>query len=142
MFVFCKGVRPKTITLIQHTNKERAKNRRTVSKMQRNGVKFKYTYEVAQSSPLPNVWLVDASNGARESTDIHPAAFPEIIPERHIYSWSNEGDLVYDPFMGSGTTAKMAHLQKRKWIGSEISAEYVALAEKRICPHLNQLYLF
>lgn len=72
----------------------------------------------------------------------HPATFPEQLAADHIYSWSNEGDLVYDPFMGSGTTAKMAHLKNRKWIGSEISAEYVALAEKRLQPYLTQGSLF
>lgn len=55
-----------------------------------------------------------------------------------IYSWSNKSDLIYDPFTGSGTTLKMAHLQKRNWIGSEISQEYVDLANKRIAPYLAQ----
>ena len=55
----------------------------------------------------------------------HPAIMNEQLCRDHIHSWSNEGDLVYDPFSGSGTTAKMAHLQKRNWVGSEISAEYV-----------------
>lgn len=72
----------------------------------------------------------------------HPAIMNENLCKDHIFSWSNEGDLVYDPFMGIGTTAKMAHLQKRKWVGSEISAEYVALAEKRLFPYLNQTTLF
>ncbi len=67
----------------------------------------------------------------------HPAIFPEQLAADHIYSWSNEGDLVYDPFTGSGTTLKMAHLQKRKWIGSEISKEYSDLAAKRISPYLT-----
>ena len=44
--------------------------------------------------------------------------------------------------MGSGTTAKMAHLQKRNWIGSEMSKEYVDLANKRIKPYLDQISLF
>jgi DNA modification methylase len=44
----------------------------------------------------------------------HPAPFPEQLANDHIISWSNEGDLVYDPFMGSGTTAKMAILNNRK----------------------------
>ena len=50
----------------------------------------------------------------------------------HIISWSNEGDIVFDPFMGSGTTAKMAILNKRNWIGSEISEEYCKIIERRI----------
>ena len=68
--------------------------------------------------------------------------FPEKLAADHIWSWSNEGDLVYDPFMGSGTTAKMAHLYNRNWIGSEISSEYVELANKRLDPYLRQTSLF
>ena len=49
---------------------------------------------------------------------------------------------VYDPFMGSGTTAKAAHQLKRNWIGSEISQEYVDLANKRLEPYLAQETLF
>lgn len=62
----------------------------------------------------------------------HPATFPEKLAEDHILSWSNEGNLVYDPFMGSGTTAKMAVLNKRNWVGSEISKEYCDIIEQRI----------
>ena len=73
-----------------------------------------------------NVWEINPqSNG-------HPAPFPESLANDHIVSWSNEGDLVYDPFLGSGTTGKMALLNKRRFIGSEISAEYCAMAQKRI----------
>ncbi len=79
--------------------------------------------------------------GKKQGTQTHPAPFPEDLANDHILSWSNEGDLVYDPFMGSGTTAKMAHLQKRNWIGSEISAEYVDLANKRLKPYLLQTSL-
>ncbi len=66
----------------------------------------------------------------------HPATFPEKLAEDHILSWSNEGDLVYDPFMGSGTTAKMAKINKRNYIGSEISKEYCDIIEKRINENL------
>ena len=62
----------------------------------------------------------------------HPATFPEQLANDHIISWSNEGDLIYDPFMGSGTTAKMAILNNRKYIGSEISEEYCKIIETRI----------
>ena len=67
---------------------------------------------------------------------------PENLAKDHILSWSNENDLVYDPFMGSGTTAKAAHQLKRRWIGSEISSEYVDLANKRLEPYLAQTQLF
>jgi DNA modification methylase len=72
----------------------------------------------------------------------HPAIFPEQLAKDHIHSWSNPGDIVYDPFMGSGTTAKAAHLLDRNWIGSEISQEYVDLANKRLEPYLAQVKLF
>jgi DNA modification methylase len=72
----------------------------------------------------------------------HPAMFPEQLAADQIISWSNEGDLIYDCFTGSGTTLKMAHLQKRNWIGSEISKEYAEISEKRIAPLFNQIKLF
>ena len=62
----------------------------------------------------------------------HPAMFPEALANDHIISWSNEGDVVLDPFMGSGTTGKMALLNNRKFIGVELSPEYVEIAKKRI----------
>jgi site-specific DNA-methyltransferase (adenine-specific) len=62
----------------------------------------------------------------------HPATFPEKLAQDHILSWSNENDIVLDPFMGSGTTAKMALLNNRKYVGFEISKEYCELANKRL----------
>lgn len=62
----------------------------------------------------------------------HPASFPEKLANDHILSWSNEGDLIYDPFMGSGTTAKMSIINSRNYIGSEISKEYCGIANKRL----------
>jgi site-specific DNA-methyltransferase (adenine-specific) len=47
-------------------------------------------------------------------------------------SLNNEGDLIYDPFMGSGTTAKMAIKNNRNWIGSGISKEYCSIIEQRV----------
>jgi len=82
-----------------------------------------------------NVWRF-ANGGNNTSTDKvtfkHPAPFPDKLANDHIVSWSNEGDLVYDCFMGSGTVAKMAILNNRKYIGSEISEEYCKIAEERV----------
>lgn len=72
----------------------------------------------------------------------HNFIFDDWLPNFFINNFSKEGDLIYDPFMGSGTTAKSAHIYKRKWIGSEISKEYVDLANKRLQPYLNQTTLF
>lgn len=62
----------------------------------------------------------------------HPAVFPEQLAADHIVSWSNEGDIVLDPFMGSGTTGKMALLNNRNYIGFEICKDYCDIASKRI----------
>ena len=72
----------------------------------------------------------------------HPAIFPEELVKDHIISWSNENDLVYDPFGGSGTVAKMAHTYNRNWILSEIGQEYCDIAAKRLEPYLTQKKLF
>lgn len=77
----------------------------------------------------PNIFYYDVGKGDKTE---HNAPFPEQLANDHIISWSNEGDLVYDPFMGSGTTAKMAILNKRNWIGSEISENYCRIIERRI----------
>jgi len=99
---------------------------------------FKTTV-VKEEKIKSNVW--DVATGG-EMFGHHPGVFPEQLAKDHILSWSNEGDLVYDPFMGSGTTAKAAHQLKRRWIGSEISSEYVELANKRLEPYLAQGTLF
>jgi modification methylase len=62
----------------------------------------------------------------------HPAAFPEEIPYRLIQLYSNVGDLVLDPFTGSGQTPKMARFLKRKYIGVDKSEKYVKIATKRV----------
>jgi site-specific DNA-methyltransferase (adenine-specific) len=61
----------------------------------------------------------------------HPAIFPERLAQDHILSWSNAGDLIFDPFMGSGTTLKMAVKNNRLYIGAEISKEYCDLMKER-----------
>ena len=72
----------------------------------------------------------------------HPAPFPKQLANDHIISWSNEGDLVLDCFMGSGTTGLMAIKNNRNFIGIEISKEYFELSKIRIekasqdCEHL------
>jgi site-specific DNA-methyltransferase (adenine-specific) len=84
---------------------------------------------------MSNVWKCEAGYQKSTTDEIaykHPAIFPEQLAQDHIISWSNEGDLVLDPFMGSGTTAKMAKLNNRNYIGFELSEEYCKIAEKRI----------
>jgi DNA modification methylase len=80
-----------------------------------------------------NIWKYHASPYfSGDDVTKHPAPFPEKLAEDHILSWSNENELILDPFMGSGTTAKMAKLNNRNYIGFEISQEYCDIAEKRL----------
>ncbi len=78
-----------------------------------------------------NVWDMPPVMSNIERTG-HPAQFPEQLAKDHILSWSNPGDIVFDPFLGSGTTAKMAVLNDRKYIGFEISKEYFDIACQRL----------
>lgn len=88
-----------------------------------------YEYTIKDYGARDNVWDVLFNN--RGGTT-HPATFSEELVKDHILSWSNEGDLVYDPFSGSGTTAKVAKDLQLSFIGSEISHEYCVDACKRI----------
>jgi len=72
----------------------------------------------------------------------HPAPFPEELPHRLIQLYTFKGDVVLDPFVGSGMTCLSAIKDKRNYIGYDINPEYVKLAEKRISSYTNQLRLF
>jgi site-specific DNA-methyltransferase (adenine-specific) len=86
----------------------------------------------------PNIWFYDV--GKNDKTK-HNAPFPEQLAQDHISSWTNENDLVYDCFMGSGTTAKMAILNNRNFIGSEINSDYIEICNKRLKPFLESYKL-
>ena len=77
-----------------------------------------------------NVWRFKSVKGNGERK--HPAAFPEDLPRDHILSWSNPGDTVLDPFVGSGTTGKMSVINGRDFIGIDISPEYIEITNKQI----------
>lgn len=91
-----------------------------------------------------NIWsyAVGMMNSSSDKLAFeHPAIFPEKLCQDHIISWSNKNDLVFDPFMGSGTTLKMCIRSNRNYIGSEISEEYCNLMDKRF-KHMKYLKLF
>ena len=134
MFVFCKD-KIKTANLICD------KKNKTAGELSRYG---KYSYynkegeKIQQEnknkitpkySPRNNIWKYKVGYDKIKG---HPAIFPEQLVNDHIVSWTNERELVYDCFMGSGTTAKMALKNNRDFIGSEISKEYCKIAEQRI----------
>ena len=84
-----------------------------------------------------NVWQYASTKGNAETE--HPAPFPQKLAGDHIVTWSNHGDVVLDPFSGSGTTAKAAKELGRRFLGLEINPEYCAIAERRIAQETLQL---
>ncbi len=83
-----------------------------------------------------SVWIMKAESAKRVG---HPAPFPIELPRRLINLYSFKGDIVLDPFMGSGTTALAASYSQRNYVGYEISEEYLKLCERRIKTHEDQL---
>lgn len=150
-FVFSKG-KPKTFNPIKVKSltggqKKNWKNLGATKELEStNKLKQKEQITTTQEYRIKdNIW--DYNVGQNQSTKDkiafeHTAIFPEQLAADHIFSWSNKDDLIYDPFTGSGTTPKMAHLQKRNWIGSEISDKYVDIANKRIWQYLSQQTMF
>ncbi len=128
MFILSKG-KPKTYNEIKDVpNKHAGKVLKGTGGRDKNGNKRKLKEMVISDfQARPNIWEIASSGRSK-----HPAIFPEKLANDHIISWSNEGDLVYDCFMGSGTTAKMAKLNNRNYIGSEISEEYCNIANERL----------
>ena len=135
MFVFSKDT-PKTFNLIQVQCVYA--NRPKHSKISRNkdgGFKERLYCRTKQHKTKGNVWYYNVGFMKTTKDKVayeHPAIFPEALAHDHIISWSNEGDTVLDPMMGSGTTGKMARILNRKFIGIEISKEYFDIATRRI----------
>lgn len=136
MFIFSKG-KIKTHNMIADRKNSQA-GKKVSSKTIRNldGTTSKRNpVVISEHVKRKNIWQYSTGYG-KGTTDkfayMHPAMFPEKLSEDHILSWSNTGNLIFDPFMGSGTTAKMALINGRSFIGSEISAEYCDIANKRI----------
>jgi DNA modification methylase len=135
MFILSKGL-PKTINLIRDRENRESRKGDTGTKRLENGDLRKIKRGgYGKLGRRTNVWeyLVGKGHSASDAfAHEHPAIFPENLVKDHIISWSNEEDIVYDPFMGSGTTAKVAIELNRNWLGSEISKEYCRLIKKRV----------
>ena len=85
-----------------------------------------------------SIWTMNAESARRIG---HPAPFPEELPFRLMQLYSFKNDIILDPFMGSGTTALSAVKSERKFVGYDISKEYIALSEKRLHAYLSQAEL-
>ena len=139
MFVFSKG-KPKFVKLLCDK-----KNRwvgwagwgGTGGTMRTKGGKLvkRTAKPTPEYSPRNNIWEYSTGAGFTTKDKIaynHPAMFPEKLAEDHILTWSNEGDMILDPMVGSGTTCKMAKINNRNFIGIEISKDYCKIAKARI----------
>jgi DNA modification methylase len=144
MFVFSKG-KPKTFNPIQTPTKNPGRSFEQF-RLERDGRNYHRGAQpivVGATRKAANIFYYSVGVTRNDFGDYkHPAVFPEQLATDQIRSWSAPDDLVYDPFIGSGTTAKAAHQLGRRWVGSEISAEYVELANKRLEPILAQENLF
>lgn len=137
MFILSKG-KPKTINLLKDKPNKWAgcPTYGSISRREQNGSLIKKGKKIIQDFAVrTNIWRYLNGSGfsAKEKFAFeHPAIFPEKLAEDHILSWSNEGDIVLDPFAGSGTTGKMAQKNNRKWILIEPVPKYCEIAKKRI----------
>lgn len=143
MFVFSKG-KPKSVNLIKDKpNKwSGAKIHGTFRQADGTTMRRDTTWKsiiCEEYGVRYNVWEIPSE----KSNDTgHPAVFPQKLVRDHMISWSNEGDIVMDPFLGSGTTRIVAYDMNRNFIGYEISQEYFEKEEKRFEDYTSQLSLF
>jgi len=134
MFVFSKGA-PKSFNPIMEPTKNYTGKPKVITDRHSNNRTYTKTALIRREKPLCNVWRIDA--GYMRSTKFkeafkHPAIFPEKLAEDQIKSWTNEGDIVLDPFCGSGTTLVAAKRLGRNFVGIEREREYCEIAEKRL----------
>lgn len=128
MFVFSKG-KPKTFKPIMVPTKCGGQTYDSTCKnIDGESGRTHKTFKINAEKVHGNIFEIAI---AQNRTN-HPAVFPEELARIHIQSWSNEGDLVLDPFIGSGTTAKVARDMNRHYIGFDVSEEYCKIAEGRL----------
>jgi hypothetical protein len=134
MFVFAKG-RMRTVHRLRDKVNVKAGTVSTSNKQGRDGVRTRLHPRggtvIAPVGYRENVWVIPSGNGHSDYTG-HPAPFPVALARDHILSWTNEGDVVLDPFMGSGTTGVACVKTGRKFIGVELDPGYFEIAKGRI----------
>ena len=142
MFILSKG-KPKAFNPIKDRENIKAGKKISGNILQKDGTRRPKSSQgkiMGEYGIRFNVWRQDSIKSP--AVWDHPAMMPVKLARDHIISWSNEGDVVLDPFMGSGTTAIACIESNRKYIGFEISAEYCEMAKKRINQRKQELTLF
>jgi site-specific DNA-methyltransferase (adenine-specific) len=139
MFVFVKGD-IKCVNLIRDRKNKYVEDR-IKQVRQKDGTYKEHHFKTSEYGVRYNYWIYDTGKHNGEVFN-HPAQFPLSLAKDHIISWSNPCNTILDPFMGSGTTAVAALQLGRKYIGFEISQEYVDIANKRIAAETSLLSFF
>jgi site-specific DNA-methyltransferase (adenine-specific) len=130
MFVLSKGP-PKSVNHLREVSLSAGTTRnRSKAKTKEQGVRGREELTTVSDTKIRgNVWFYNVGKNVKTG---HPAVYPIELAQDHIQSWSNPGDIVLDPFLGSGTTGVAALQLNRKFYGIEISEEYFQIAEERI----------
>jgi site-specific DNA-methyltransferase (adenine-specific) len=128
MFVLAKGSPAAVNRIADHRNISFGCRSGAGRRSKDGSAKDKKSRVHPEFSVRPNIWRFVSGGAARE----HPATFPEALARDHILSWSNPGDTVFDPFLGSGTTGKMALAHGRQFVGIERDPAYFEIARNRI----------
>lgn len=130
IFIFSKGA-PKNFTPIKDKVNRRAGTKSHGGGRKADGATYKTKlYQIKEFGQRLNIWQIFPHMARNENK--HPAPFPVQLAADLIISWTRPGDLVFDPFTGSGSTAVAALQTGRQFIGCDISAEYVEMAKNRI----------
>ena len=127
MFILSKGVPKTTNHICDRENKVKSGKVKVNGAIDKNGKGKDRVIERKPFGKRNNIWRYDTQKKSK-----HSAPFPEQLANDHIISWSNEGDTVLDPFMGGGTTGKMALLNNRNFIGIEKESEAFEISQDRI----------
>ena len=142
MFILSKNTKPKTAHLLcdkpnrwaGYTHFGKGSIRQKDGQLVERNIK-----PIPEYSPRNNIWKYNTGKNY-SSKDVaafeHPAIFPEHLVKDHVLTWSDENDLVLDPFMGSGTTAVICRETNRQYLGYEIDNEYYNICKRRMKEHI------
>lgn len=137
MFIFSKG-KPNTVNIIKDKKNKWSGHTNFGKRVMRDkdgNLKEMPRFEIAEYGNRYNVWKYSTGKNYSTKDSIafqHPAIFPEELAEDHILTWSNEGDIVLDPMVGSGTTSKMSKMNNRNFIGFDINQDYIDISNERL----------
>ena len=143
MFVLSKKTKPKTANLlcdkpnrwVGYTHFGKGTIRQKDGTLVERNIK-----PIPEFSPRNNIWKYNTGKNysSKDAAAFeHPAIYPEALAKDHILTWSNEGDLILDPFMGAGTTAVCCLETNRNYVGYEIDETYFDVCNRRIAQHVT-----